>query len=154
MYNPSWTYVCIQSSQWLNIQKRPLYPNLTRKKYRDWLGSTSRFVAKNPFLTYVHIPCKTESPTKQPLIPRLTRKKRLAGLSSYLTSVCRSILHVLLYIVKNRKQKFDVGKQSLRPLPFLSGEENVLYAFLCYIDRLEVCGERADKECFYKKDHM
>ena len=93
-------------------------------------------------------------PTKQPLIPRLTRKKRLAGLSSYLTSGCRSILHVLLYIVKKRKQKFDVDKQSLRPLPFLSGEENVLHAFLCYIDRLEVCGERADKECFYKKDHM
>ena len=33
----------------------------------------------------------------------------------------------------------------------LSREENVLHAFLCYIDRLEVCGWRVDKERFYKK---
>ena len=54
----------------------------------------------------------------------------MAGLSSYLASVCKSILCVFLYTVKDRKQKFDVGKQSLRPLPFLFGEENVLHAFL------------------------
>ena len=30
---------------------------------------------------------------------------------------------------------------------------NVLHAFLCYIDRLEVCGWRVDKERFYKKGH-
>ena len=35
--------------------------------------------------------------------------------------------------------------------PSLSREGNVLHAFLCYIDRLEVCGEREDKEYFYKR---
>ena len=39
----------------------------------------------------------------------------------------------------------------LRWLSSLSREENVLHAFLCYIDRLEVCGWRVDKERFYKK---
>ena len=34
-----------------------------------------------------------------------------------------------------------------------SREENVLHAFLCYTDRLEVCGWRVDKERFYKKGH-
>ncbi len=29
----------------------------------------------------------------------------------------------------------------------------MLHAFLCYIDRLEVCGWWADKERFYKKGH-
>ena len=37
--------------------------------------------------------------------------------------------------------------------PFLSRTGNVLYAFLYYIDRLEVCGWWMDKECFYKKGH-
>ena len=37
--------------------------------------------------------------------------------------------------------------------PFLSRTGNVLHAFLCYIDRLEVCGWRVDKERFYKKGH-
>ena len=37
--------------------------------------------------------------------------------------------------------------------PFLSRTGNVLHAFLCYIDRLEVCGWWADKERFYKKGH-
>ena len=68
--------------------------------------------------------------TKRPLNPRLAQKNKMAGLSSYLASVCKSILCVFLYTVKNRKQKLDVGKQSLRPLPFLSREENVLHAFL------------------------
>ena len=131
MYNPSWTYVCIQSSQWLNIQKRPLYPSLTRKKYRDWLGSISCLGRKTHSSHMVHMHFKTEFlTTKQPLIPRLARKNKMAGLNSYLASGCRFILCVFLYTVKNRKQKFDVGKQSLRPLPFLSGEENVLHAFL------------------------
>ena len=35
--------------------------------------------------------------------------------------------------------------------PFLSRTGNVLHAFLCYIDRLEVCGWRVDKERFYKR---
>ena len=79
----------------------------------------------------VHMHFKTENfSTKQPLIPRLARKNKMAGLNSYLASGCRFILCVFLYTVKNRKQKLDVGKQSLRPLPFLSGEENVLHAFL------------------------
>ncbi len=39
----------------------------------------------------------------------------------------------------------------LRWSPSLSREENVLHAFLCYIDRLEVCGWWADKEHFYKR---
>ena len=79
----------------------------------------------------VHMHFKTEIfPTKQPLIPRLARKNKMAGLNSYLASGCRFILCVFLYTVKKRKQKLDVGKQSLRPLPFLSGEENVLHAFL------------------------
>ena len=82
--NPFWTYVCIQSSQWLNIQKRPLYPSLTQKKYRDWFGFTSRFGAKNSFLTYVYMHFKTEFfPTKQPLIPRLPRKNKGADPGSY-----------------------------------------------------------------------
>ena len=38
--------------------------------------------------------------------------------------------------------------------PSLSREGNVLHAFLCYIDKLEVCGWWANKECFYKKGHM
>ena len=38
--------------------------------------------------------------------------------------------------------------------PPLSREENVLHAFHCYIDRLEVCGWRVDKKRFYKKGHM
>ncbi len=59
---------------------------------------------------------KQNFPTKQPLILRLARKNKMAGLSSYLDSGCKSILCVFLYTVKNRKQKFDVGKQSLRPL--------------------------------------
>ena len=85
MYNPSWTYVCIQSSQWLNIQKRPLYPSLTRKKHRGWSGFISHFVAKNSFFMYVYIQFRTEFfTTKQPLIPRLARKKRLAVLGTYL----------------------------------------------------------------------
>ena len=95
------------------------------------MGSISRFGAENPFFTYVYIQFETEFfPTKQPLIPRLARKNKMAGLNSYLASGCRFILCVFLYTVKNRKQKLDVGKQSLRPLPFLSREENVLHAFL------------------------
>ena len=35
--------------------------------------------------------------------------------------------------------------------PSLSREGNVSHAFLCYIDRLEVCGWWADKERFYKR---
>ena len=35
--------------------------------------------------------------------------------------------------------------------PSLSREENVLHAFLCYTDRLEVCGWWVDKERFYKR---
>ena len=38
-----------------------------------------------------------------------------------------------------------------RHSPFLSREGNVPHAFLCYTDRLEVCGWRVDKERFYKK---
>ena len=40
-----------------------------------------------------------------------------------------------------------------RHSPFLSREGNVPHAFLCYTDRLEVCGWRVDKERFYKKGH-
>ena len=35
--------------------------------------------------------------------------------------------------------------------PFSPERSCVLQAFLCYIDRLEVCGEREDKEYFYKR---
>ena len=47
-----------------------------------------------------------------------------------------------------------IQESTLRQLRWpssLSREENVLHAFLCYIDRLEVCGWRVDKERFYKK---
>ena len=101
------------------------------KKIQGLIGVHILFVAKNSFLTYVYIQFETEFfTTKQPLIPRLARKNKMAGLNSYLASGCRFILCVFLYTVKNRNQKLDVGKQSLRPLPFLSGEENVLHAFL------------------------
>lgn len=159
MYNPSWTYVCIQSSQWLNIQKRPLYPSLTRKNTgTDWgphlvlwrkihssrmsiYSSEQNFSPQNNlwFPAYLekikglirgHILLVVKSiphiclyalqnrifHPKTTSDSPLSSKNKMAGLSSYLASVCKSILCVFLYTVKNRKQKLDVGKQSLRPL--------------------------------------
>ena len=75
-------------------------------------GHISRFWIYNPSWTYVYIQFRIGFfTTKQPLIPRLAQKNKMAGLSSYLASVCKSILCVFLYTVKNRKQKLDVGKQ-------------------------------------------
>ena len=92
-------------------------PVWLEKIYRGWSGSISRFGADNPFLTYVHMQFWRGFFTpKRPLNLRLARKNKMAGLSSYLTSVCKSILCVFLYIVKKTQAEVWCGqtKMSLR----------------------------------------
>ena len=73
----SFLNVCLYTVQ--SVIEHPKTTSVSQpdsKKIQGLIGSTSRFEAENPFLTYFHIQFRIGFFTpKQPLNPRLARKK-------------------------------------------------------------------------------